>query len=397
MPFLTDKMRLTNRVAPWMPPEETRLGENISWAPLYTLDLSQIHEESSSPVSEQIVQEVGSAFSDAGFIYVENHGLDYQDVLRQYSVAQHLFDRVSDKDKQTYTAKITETGSFCGYKQIGHWKINDVSDRIEQWNFRSSSYGEGEAQKRYPPAIHPFLSEIRSFARFNHNVIVRKILTVLSLVLKVEPDYLWNLSRNYEVDGDDFLRYMLIHRPPKEDDQKTKGVRIQGHTDFGSVSILWSQPIASLQVLGRDNVWRTVRHKPNALIVNLGDALYFLSGGYLRATIHRVVAPPDDQLHYRRLNVLYFSKFDNDVNLTPIKESPIARKADEFNQLWHEQIHSGQAIPTSQEWNALRVSRYGQNHAKLGNDGHHHETIAGHKVTLYNDTATKSTRTEIAA
>ena len=241
------------------------------------------------------------------------------------------------------------------------------------------------------------MSEIRSFAQFNHNVIVRKILTVLSLVLKVEPDYLWNLSRNYEVDGDDFLRYMLIHRPPKEDDQKAKGVRIQGHTDFGSVSILWSQPIASLQVLGRDNIWRTVRHKPNALIVNLGDALYFLSGGYLRATIHRVVAPPDDQLHYRRLNVLYFSKFDNDVKLTPIKESPIARKADEFNQLWHEQIHSGQAIPTSQEWNALRVSRYGQNHAKLGNDGHHHETIAGHKVTLYNDTATKSTRTEIAA
>lgn len=373
-------------IEPWTPPKETQFSDQVDWAPLYSLDLSLITGEGFSQVPEKVVKELGDAFANVGFIYAENHGLSYDEALRQYAIAQYTFDKVNDQDKKDFTADITNSGSFCGYKQMGHWKIGDVSDRIEQWNFYSMAY-EGELRKKkFPESIHPLLDEIHEFARFNHNVIVRKIFSALSLVLKVPYDYFWNLSRKYETEGDDFLRYMMIHRPPPEDDVESKGVRIQGHTDFGSLTVLWSQPIASLQVLMKDNVWRTVRHKPNALVVNLGDSLYFLSGGYLQATIHRVVAPPEDQIQYRRLNVIYFSKFDNDTKLLPIEESEVAQEASKHREFWKERILNGEPVPTAWEWNTLRVSRYGQQHSKLGADGHHHEIIAGHDVTLYNDT-----------
>ncbi|WFD04076.1 hypothetical protein MOBT1_002775 [Malassezia obtusa] len=377
-------------VEPWTPPKETTHGDEIHWAPLYTLDLSQVQGENWSEVPEQVVKDTGDALANVGFIYAENHGLDQEDILRQYALGKHSFEKIADADKEAFTADIVNSGSYCGYKQVGHWKIDDVADRIEQWNFGSAAYEVEAAKKKYPASLHPFLDEIHEFARFNHDVVVRKVLTVLSLVLKLPYDYLWNLSKKYETEGDDFLRYMLVHRPPQEDDAASKGVRIQGHTDFGSVTLLWSQPIASLEVLGKDNVWRTVRHKPNALIVNLGDSLHFLSGGYLRATIHRVVAPPEDQLQYARLNVLYFSMFDNDVKLLPIEESPVAREAAKTHDFWSERIRNGEPVPTSKEWNGLRISRYGQKHSKLGADGHHHETIAGHDVTLYNDTQPKN-------
>ena len=38
----------------------------------------------------------------------------------------------------------------------------------------------------------------------------------------------------------------------------------------------------------------------------------FLSGGYYKATIHRVVQPPVDQRGYERLGVFYFCKADDD-------------------------------------------------------------------------------------
>ncbi|WFD21134.1 hypothetical protein MCAP1_003391 [Malassezia caprae] len=384
-------------VEPWTPPKETQLKDQVNWAPLYTLDLSQITGEGYSQVPEQIVKDLGDALANVGFIYAEKHGLSYDQVLRQYALGQHTFDKIPQKDKEDFTADIINTGSFCGYKQTGHWKIENVADSIEQWNFGSAAYQRDVAEKKYPKSIHPFLDEIHEFARFNHDVVVRKVLSALSLVLKVPYDYLWNLSKKYETEGDDILRYMLVHRPPKEDDIASKGVRIQGHTDFGSLTVLWSQPIASLQVLGKDNVWRTVSHKPNALIVNLGDSLHFLSGGYLQATIHRVIAPPEDQLQYRRLNVIYFSKFDKDTKLLPIKESPVAQEAYKTHKFWEEQVRNGEPIPTSREWNAWRVSRYGQKHSKLGKDGHHHEVIAGHDVTLYNDTEPKSLPEAISA
>ena len=36
--------------------------------------------------------------------------------------------------------------------------------------------------------------------------------------------------------------------------------------DFGTVTILWSQPIASLQILSPDGKWRYIKHIDNALV-----------------------------------------------------------------------------------------------------------------------------------
>jgi isopenicillin N synthase-like dioxygenase len=36
-----------------------------------------------------------------------------------------------------------------------------------------------------------------------------------------------------------------------------------------------------------DNVWRYVKHKDGALVINIGDQLAFMSGGILKGTMHR--------------------------------------------------------------------------------------------------------------
>lgn len=50
---------------------------------MHTLDLSRITGDDMSEVPDDIVRDVGDAFRDVGFIYCENHGLSYGDVLRQ--------------------------------------------------------------------------------------------------------------------------------------------------------------------------------------------------------------------------------------------------------------------------------------------------------------------------
>lgn len=41
------------------------------------------------------------------------------------------------------------------------------------------------------------------------------------------------------------------------------------HLDFGTITILYSQPVAALQILARDDTWKWVRHIPNALVRSL--------------------------------------------------------------------------------------------------------------------------------
>lgn len=371
-------------IPPWNPPAPSSVTD-LDWAPLHTLDLSLITGDELNEVPQDVVEKVGEAFSKDGFIYAENHGLSYDQVLRQFAIGQFAFNNVSESEKERCKADMLHGGSFVGYKPMGHWQIHGVRDRIEQLNFGSQSF-HSEARKRFPDVMQPLIDEVHEFARYNHDVILRKILSVLSLVLKLPVDTLWNLSRDHETRGLDLLRYALYRPPPKEDDQAIGGVRLQGHTDFNSVSILWSQPITSLEVLMPDNKWRFVRHRPNALVINLGDAMHFLSGGYLKQTIHRVVAPPEDQAHYDRLGLFYFALFNDDVPLKPLTQSPFVAEALKSHNFWAECEAEGKPIPTAGDWERMRVRAYGQGGAKTGGDGHDHEKIAGVDVTLYNDT-----------
>lgn len=58
------------------------------------------------------------------------------------------------------------------------------------------------------------------------------------------------------------------------------------HTDFGIVTVLWTDQVRGLQVLGSDGSWNDVSPADGALLVNLGDltARWTNSGGCRRCT-----------------------------------------------------------------------------------------------------------------
>ncbi|CDO74705.1 hypothetical protein BN946_scf184847.g13 [Trametes cinnabarina] len=353
-------------------------NKEFDYATLETLDLSRITGDEYEIVPEDVVKSIGDALARDGFIYATNHGLSSEQIQRQFSIAQFAFDGVSEEDKSKYRAKILETGDFTGYKPRGHWKLKGVRDQIEHFSLQSHAFQNRE--EIFPPALLPLVDEIEEFNRYNHDHIFRKILSVLSLVLKLPSNYLWNLASKEE-ERFDLFRYALYHPPSPEEDAKTDGVRLQGHTDFNAVSLLYSQPIVSLQVLMPDNVWRYVRHVPDALVINLGDAMHFISGGYLKPTIHRVVSPPDpDQVPYRRLGVFYFAQFNRSTRLAPIKDSPVVASTGKTF------FDDGRKSPTAWEWECSRVKAYGQDGQKKVIDGGHEEEemIGGEKVVHYN-------------
>lgn len=62
-----------------------------------------------------------------------------------------------------------------------------------------------------------------------------------------------------------------------------------------------------------------------SVTVNTCDALSFLTGGYVKSTVHRVSLPPVDQRHVDRLGLLYFARPQNDLVLKTI-DSPVLKR-----------------------------------------------------------------------
>ncbi|KAJ7878568.1 hypothetical protein B0H14DRAFT_2711486 [Mycena olivaceomarginata] len=277
-------MAAVEQVPKWKPPTPTQ--HDLPWADILTVDLSKYDTD-----REELVKTVSTALERDGFFYVVGHGIPLETLSRQ----------VSREEKERHRARIAEEGSFMGYKVTqNYWEIKDgVRDRIEHYNFYKNSAVllVSTPVTRHPEPLRPHVEEIKEFLEETRQK-----------YWGLQDGHLWLLHETEGGEaGDDLLRYMIYDPLTEEESTKTNGVMLNGHTDFNSIS--------TLVFLMPDNVWRYVKHKDGALVINIGDQLSFMSGGILKGTMHRVVRPPPDQAHLRRLGVFHFAHFIRGIPL----------------------------------------------------------------------------------
>ncbi|KAJ3509886.1 hypothetical protein NLJ89_g4977 [Agrocybe chaxingu] len=350
------------KTAHYVPAPPTKA--DLDYADLPIIDFAKIDTyEGRKALSEQ----ARDAMSNQGFFYVVNHGYTVELTERIFDIADVPFSQVSEEEKRVYVAKMKENGSYQGYqKHID----GGVRDQLEHYNINRDI-----TKREHPKPLHPFLPEIAEFARYNHEKVLHPILRLLALGLEL-PEDTWVKKHRYSAVGETYVRFMKYHElesyPRTEEEEiKSKNVWLKGHTDFGSITILYSQPVAALQILTKEGSWKWVKHIENALIINAGDALEFLSGGFYRATIHRVVQPPPDQQQYTRLGVFYFCMTDDDVPLEPQLESPV------LQHVGVTRTFNGAKAPKMMEWRRARTAAYGQSELKPADKGVEEEVLHG--------------------
>ncbi|KAL0946027.1 hypothetical protein HGRIS_012304 [Hohenbuehelia grisea] len=349
------------------PPTE----EPLDYADLTVIDLN----ETATPEGRAaLAAKARDAMTNVGFFYVVNHGYTPDQVVRVSDIADVAFARVGEDEKAQYAGTMKVTGSYQGYKLRQYWHIaNGVHDQLEHYNVNR------DVEKRqHPLALRPFLPEIAAFARHNHENVLFPILRLLALGLELPEETLVNMHQFDDI-GESYVRFMKYYPRSEDEEAQTNNVWLKGHTDFGSITILWSQPVSALQILTREGTWKWIRHIDNALVINAGDALEFLSGGYYRATIHRVVQPPPDQRQYTRLGAFYFALPADAVVLAPLSASPVLQEAGIQRRVPDDQA------PTVEQWRRARTSAYGQSELrKGGEEGVEEEEIGGVVVKHYN-------------
>jgi len=174
-----------------------------------------------------------------------------------------------------------------------------------------------------------------------------------------DEEFLWKMH-DYEKMSNCHMRYMVQHvatQQQRETEVKS-GEVIYGHTDFGTFTFLFRQPVAALQVrLEEEQQWKWVKPVDGSITVNVADTLSFLTGGYLKSSIHRVVLPPEDQQHIPRLSVIYFSRPDDETVLKPI-DSPVIKRVGDKSKL-----PPNNAL-TAGEWVQARYNNIVPNYAR---------------------------------
>ena len=103
-----------------------------------------------------------------------------------------------------------------------------------------------------------------------------------------------------------------------------------------------------------------------------------LSGGFYKATIHRVIQPPADQRGCTRLGLFYFGLANDDVRLLPVAQSPVLQRVGITRKIPDEDA------PTQEEYRIARTKAYGLSELKRKDAVVEEQVLVGVVVKHYN-------------
>ena len=334
--------------------------EKLDYADLDILDLSLYDNSSAS--KKTLAEQIHKAMTSHGFFVVVNHGIDEQTIERMVDVGHTILTRTSQEDKERLRADLTVKGEYPGFKPRGQWKTTGgTPDRIEQFNVVRDM-----TTREQPKALEPYRQEVQRFVDTVHKDILHKILRLFAISLEIRDEEFFVKAHDYDKHDESWLRWMEYYDLPVQGGTDTQQLWLGGHQDLTSLSLLFSQPMATLQVRDYHDEaqWKYVPHIPGAIIVNAGEPMMWWTGDYFKAAVHRVVEPPADQRNHERSSVFYFTVPNDEVVInTLLEESPVLRR--NAVKKWFKDADA----PTSSTWVHNRIKANLQKHvaAKAGN------------------------------
>ncbi|KAJ6553097.1 2OG-Fe(II) oxygenase superfamily protein [Mycena capillaripes] len=321
---------------PWIVPNPTQA--DLDWAPLPLIDLSKWDTPGGK---EALARDLTGAARDIGFWTVTNSGIPEELINKQFSLANAFF-QLPHEEK-------TEVKFVLGESYYGYREPRNVGSTTQKENLEFFVPGSNFPRHQFV-ASHE--NEIAAFQRMVFDLVISKMLMLVAIILELPEDTFVNMHL-FESANDDHLRYMRYLPQSVEDDNVATGQWLAGHTDFGSMTLLFPQPISACVQM--DEGWKWVKYVEGGIVVNGADLLSILTKGYIKSAVHRVVRPPPDQDKRPRLGVALFVRPMNDVIIKPYP-SPVLRREGLWTQ--EDDDFTDKNAPTCAEYIAGRAHKF---------------------------------------
>lgn len=304
---------------PWVSPQETK--ENLDWADLVTIDLAHFDKEGGK---QKLAKDLDAAIKNTGFFAVINSGFDQEDINEIFGYGQHFFEDYTEEEKKAFEVDFT-SGNYFGYKVKANKAFfgTEVRDNTETLNIAKFTESKEFNQYHQNEFIQNHYNKLSEISHRSYEV-SRKLFILFAIILELPENYFVD-RHQYEDTSDDHVRFMRYFPRSKEDDAKIENIWSRAHTDFGTLTLLFNQVVAGLQIKLENGQWKWIKPVTGGIIVNVGDTLTFWSGGYFKSTVHRVIRAPEDQVDSPRIGSFYFVRPGDNAQVE-IADSPLLKR-----------------------------------------------------------------------
>ena len=270
--------------------------------------------DASFEVKKAMGKRLIDVLSDTGFVYLHNHGISNSSIDSVNDVTRMFFESPLEMKNQ-----YTKTRSLFGYVGVQEERIDPARypGYKELFNV-SGGFFDSIDDSQWPDALSPSFSRtIKSFMEQCKDLAL-KLLDILSIGLELEEDCLRKCHSLIPHEGN-HTALRTLYYPPLPEDISTIDTRLVEHSDYGSITLLFQDDVGGLQVQCTNGSYVEATPIQDTVLVNIGDALQFWTGGKLKSTKHKVELPTD----IRRCksvcrSIAYFVNPNNDVRFDQV-------------------------------------------------------------------------------
>ena len=264
------------------------------------LDLRRL--DAGETLRAAFLADLRAAAHDVGFFYLSGHGVA-PDLLRDLLTCSRRFFALPTADK--LAIEMVHSPHFRGYNRAAWELTRGAPDWREQIDIGAErtplprepgkpAWTRLQGPNQWPAALPELRPLVLRWQKAAMDVLAR-LLRAFSLALGQAEDALESLYRD-----EPHHLVKLIRYPGRDTTESEQGVG--AHKDAELLTLLLQDTQEGLQVESAGG-WIGVEPRPGTFVVNIGELLELASDGYLRATLHRVVAPPAG---VERISVAFF-------------------------------------------------------------------------------------------
>ena len=261
-----------------------------------TINISPIIKNSfETPESTKAINKIKKACIDIGFFQIVGHGIDKKDINKITKVGKKFFN-LPLKDKMKLAPKKWNKFNQNSYRGYFPNSVNgkeglDIGDLKVTKKYAlklKNQYIEYlELKKIIDKRSIKILENYFDNIFFLGEILFKSIIKLYKIDVKKSKVA---FSRLKTLSTLRFNYYPNQSKPVEISKQDGIALGCETHVDSGIFTILHQDKKGGLQVQNRKNKkWYNVPYSKNALIVNTGLALQFLSKGKFKATNHRVL------------------------------------------------------------------------------------------------------------
>nr|XP_009798153.1 PREDICTED: gibberellin 20 oxidase 2-like [Nicotiana sylvestris]XP_016471245.1 PREDICTED: gibberellin 20 oxidase 2-like [Nicotiana tabacum] len=270
------------------------------------IDLGGFFIGNNSVATQQhVAMLVKAACLNHGFFQVINHGVDSQLINMAHSHVNSFF-------KLPLGVKLKarkERGNLWGYSSAHAERFCSKLPWKEtlSFNFHENNNQSGIVVDFFESAYGKEFEEMGLvFERYCKAMkrVGLVIMEILGMSLGVEKSYYKEFFR----DTSSIMR--CNYYPTCQDPDLALGTA--PHSDPNSLTILHQDQVGGLEVFV-DSKWKSVRPRPDALVINIGDTFTALSNGIYKSCVHRAIV----NRQHERISLAFFLSPKEDKVIIP--------------------------------------------------------------------------------